>query len=280
VRDSATLLDLTHGPDALTPYMARPPKGSFAEAAQREPGRRTLAVYRNSPLGLEISSETLAALDRAVLLAREGGHSVEEIDLPMVGRDFITDFARVVACAVGGAMRLEAERVGGPVMGAVERGTRVLARYGELMPAADFAATLERLHARSRELLVATARFDAVLMPIIAHPPVAVGGMSAKGADEAVEKLLDNLRLTRLLKNPRVLAQLIDKSLWFTHWPALQNVTGQPSIALPVHMTATGLPLGVQAAGRLGDEETLLSLAGQMERLSGWVQRRAPLRVP
>jgi amidase len=45
-------------------------------------------------------------------------------------------------------------------------------------------------------------------------------------------------------------------------------------------MTAAGLPLGVQAAGRLGDEETLLSLAGQMERLSGWAQRRAPLRVP
>jgi amidase len=280
VRDSATLLDLTHGPDALTPYVARPPSGSFAEAAQREPGRLTLAVWRGSPLGLEISADTLAALDRAVLLAREGGHSVEEIGLPMADRGFITDFARIVACAVGGQMRLEAERTGGPVMGTVERGTRVLARYGGLMPAADFTATLERLHARSRELLAATSRFDAVLMPIIAHPPVAVGAMSAKGADEMVEKLLDNLRLTRLLKNPRVLAQLIDKSLWFTHWPAIQNVTGQPSIALPVHMTAAGLPLGVQAAGRLGDEETLLSLAGQMERLSGWAQRRAPLRVP
>ena len=52
----------------------------------------------------------------------------------------------------------------------------------------------------------------------------------------------------------------MDKSLWFTHWPAIQNVSGQPSIALPVHVTDAGLPLGIQAAGRPGDEETLLSL--------------------
>ena len=71
------------------------------------------------------------------------------------------------------------------------------------------------------------------------------------------------------------IGQLMDKSLWFTHWPAIQNVTGQPSIAMPVHVTAAGLPLGIQAAGRPGDEETLLSLAAQFERISGWLSRRA-----
>ena len=72
----------------------------------------------------------------------------------------------------------------------------------------------------------------------------------------------------------------MDTSLWFTHWPAIQNVTGQPSIALPVHVTSDGLPLGIQAAGRPGDEETLLCLAAQMEKISGWRDRRAPLLRP
>ncbi len=58
VRDSARLLDLTHGPDPLAPYAARPPKGTFAEAAARDPGRLSLAVYRKSPLGLDISPAT------------------------------------------------------------------------------------------------------------------------------------------------------------------------------------------------------------------------------
>lgn len=280
VRDSALLLDLSHGPDALAPYAARPPKGSFAAAASRDPGRLRLAVYRQSPLGLEISAETSTALETAVALAREGGHTVEEIDLPMIDRDFIAGFATTVSSAVAGYLRMEAARHGRSIAGKVERGTRVLGRFGELLSAGEVYATLERLHAAARELIVATAPFDAVLMPIIAHPPLPCGAMDAKGADEFTESMLDRLRLTRLLRVESLLGQLLDKSLWFTHWPAIQNVTGQPSIALPVHVTDSGLPIGIQAAGRPGDEETLLSLAAQMERLSGWRKRRAPLMAP
>ncbi|MEO3997671.1 amidase [Mesorhizobium sp. CAU 1732] len=280
VRDSALLLDLTHGPDALAPYVARPSRGTFIEAASRGPGRLKLGVYRGSPLGLDISWETLAALDTAIALAKEGGHSVEEIDLPMVDRAFMANFCRVVAASMAGTLRMEARRIGRNVAGDVERATRVLARLGEVLSAGEIYAAVERLHAASRSLLTETARFDAVLMPIIAHPPVPVGGLDPAGADEHIENLLDKLHLTRLLKRDGIFGQLMDKSLWFTPWPAIQNVTGQPAIALPVHVTAAGLPLGIQAAGRLGDEETLFSLAAQMETISGWKDRRAPLLTP
>lgn len=280
VRDSALLLDLTHGPDALTPYAARPPKGIFAQAATRDPGRMTLAAYRGSPLGLPISDDTRAALDTAVALAREGGHLVDEIDLPMAGRGFMADFCKVVAASIAGALRGEAARVGRGVTADLERSTRVIARLGEVLSAGEIYAAVERLHAVSRDLLTATRRFDAVLMPLIAHPPLAVGAMDPAGVDGMVENLLDRLRLTRLLRIDALFGQLMDKSLWFTHWPAIQNVTGQPAIALPVHVTAGGLPLGVQAVGRPGDEETLFSLAAQMEKLSGWLGRRAPLMKP
>jgi amidase len=117
-------------------------------------------------------------------------------------------------------------------------------------------------------------------MPVIAHPPLECGAMDAKGIDAFLEKALDALHLTRLLRLKPLFNQLLDQSLWFTHWPSIQNVTGQPAIALPVHVTAAGLPLGIQAAGRMGDEETLLSFAAQMEKLSGWRERRAPLMAP
>jgi amidase len=280
VRDSALLLDLTHGPDALAPYPARAPKGSFAAAAARDPGRLRIAVYRASPLGLPISDETLQALDIAAALAREGGHSVEEIELAFIGRDFMADFALAVASAVAGSVRKERARLGRSILGDVERGTRVLARFGEINTAGETYAALERLAEASRRLITETALYDAVLMPVIAHPPVKCGGMDATGADEFLENMLDRLHLTRLLKLKPMFAQLMDTSLWFTHWPAIQNVTGQPSIALPVHVTSDGLPLGIQAAGRPGDEETLLCLAAQMEKISGWRDRRAPLLRP
>ncbi|WP_322417361.1 amidase [Mesorhizobium huakuii] len=280
VRDSALLLDLTHGPDSLSPYAALPPKGTFAAAAARDPGKLSLAVYRKSPLGLPISAETMKALDTAVALAREGGHTVVEIDLAFIGRDFLADFCRTVASAVAGTLRAEALRVGRSVTGEVERATRVLGRLGEMVSAGEIYAGLQRLHAASRRMIEETAQYDAVLMPVIAHPPLACGAMDPKGADELIENLLDKLHLTPLLKLKPLFGQLMDKSLLFTHWPAIHNVSGQPSIALPVHVTEAGLPLGIQAAGRPGDEETLLSFAAQMEKLSGWLGRRAPLMVP
>lgn len=281
VRDTAALLDLTAGPDGLSPYVARPPRqGGFLAAQSRDPGRLTIGVYRGSPLGLDISAETLAALEQAVVLAKEGGHVVEEIDLPMIGRAFMADFARTVAAATAGFVRREGVRVGRKISADLERSTRVIARFGEIFSAGELYEGMERLHATSRALLAHTARYDAVLMPIIAHPPVACGAMDPKGMDEFLENALDRLRLTRLLKLDAFLNQLMDKSLWFTHWPAIQNVTGQPSVAMPVHVTASGLPLGIQAAGRLGDEETLISFAAQMERISGWTSRRAGLKVP
>ncbi|MFC3641525.1 amidase family protein [Aquibium oceanicum] len=239
-----------------------------------------MAVYRKSPLGLAISAETMAALDKAVSLARDGGHSIEEIDLPMIDRSFMADFARSVASATAGFVRGENVRNGRPIGPDLERSTRVLARFGETFSAGELYAGLERLHAASRNLISWTAKYDAVLMPVIAHPPLKVGAMNPAGADEFLENALDRLRLTRLLRIEQFLGQLMDKSLWFTHWPAIQNVTGQPSISLPVHVTDAGLPIGIQAAGRPGDEATLLSFAAQMEKLSGWLDRRAPLRRP
>jgi len=149
-----------------------------------------------------------------------------------------------------------------------------------MVSAGEVYAGLQRLHAASRRMIEETAHYDAVLMPVIAHPPLACGAMDPKGADELIENLLDKLHLTPLLKLKPLFGQLMDKSLFFTHWPAIHNVSGQPSIALPVHVTEAGLPLGIQAAGRPGDEETLLSFAAQMEKISGWLTRRAPLMVP
>jgi hypothetical protein len=41
---------------------------------------------------------------------------------------------------------------------------------------------------------------------------------------------------------------------------ALFNTTGQPALMLPLWQAKSGMPLGMQFAGRRGDEETLFSL--------------------
>jgi amidase len=280
VRDTAKLLDLTHGPDILAPYAARAPRSTFSEAAARAPGKLRLAFYQGSPLNLPVSPQTLDAMKSAISLAQDGGHSVEEIGLPMIGEQYWADFAFTIASSIAGTMQLESKRIGRNILADVERGTRVIARFGALISAGEAHAALLRLHYISRQIIAQTQQYDAVLMPLLAHPPLPCGAMEPKGADEMLENLADKLRLTRLLRLKPFRDKLIESSLWFTHWPAIQNISGQPAIALPVHMTKDGLPLGIQAVGRPGDEETLLSLAGQIEKISNWTARRAPFHVP
>jgi amidase len=55
------------------------------------------------------------------------------------------------------------------------------------------------------------------------------------------------------------------------------NWSGLPAISLPMHMTADGLPVGVQFVGRYGDEATLLALAAVLEQELRWQDRRPPV---
>ena len=57
----------------------------------------------------------------------------------------------------------------------------------------------------------------------------------------------------------------------------LFNTTGQPAIMLPLWQAKSGLPLAMQFVGRMGDEETLYSLAGQLEQALPWSGRKPPL---
>jgi amidase len=66
----------------------------------------------------------------------------------------------------------------------------------------------------------------------------------------------------------------VNRSIAFT---SLFNSTGNPAMSVPLHWTESGLPVGVQFAGRFGDEATLFRLAGQLEAAKPWNHRRPPL---
>jgi len=64
------------------------------------------------------------------------------------------------------------------------------------------------------------------------------------------------------------------RSVSFT---AFGNVTGLPSISLPLHWSEDGLPVGVQLTAGPWQEASLIALAAQLEQALPWRERRAPL---
>ena len=113
------------------------------------------------------------------------------------------------------------------------------------------AQTLLTAQATANHICRAVGRFfqeyDVLLTPTVAQPPLPLGAINANDPD-------------------------LDAKAWsartfnFCPFTPLFNMTGQPAISLPLHRTAGNLPLGVQFAGRYGDETTLLQLARQLEQ--------------
>jgi amidase len=63
----------------------------------------------------------------------------------------------------------------------------------------------------------------------------------------------------------------------YVPFTAMQNLTGQPAISLPLSWSKSGLPLGVQFVGRFGEEHVLLQLAAQIEKAAPWSKKRPPV---
>jgi amidase len=135
----------------------------------------------------------------------------------------------------------------------LERRTRALGRPGALV--GDRARDrLLAAEARMGERVRAQfAHHDVLLTPAMSQPAVPAQAMEGRGATVTY--------------------------LWETGWvpfEVLWNSTGQPAASVPAGFTQAGLPLAVQIIGRPDGEQTLLSLAAQLERARPWAQRRPP----
>ena len=250
VADAALLLDAISGP---SPWSVGPPSwdgGALLNAAVRGEGRFQLGVMTTSPWDdayeITVSPEAVAALELATSELDALGHGIEPVALesdPSYAPAFRTIWQ-------AGAANIPAE---GEQLQLLEPLTRWLVARGREMDARQLATALQELALFERSVIRQFASFDAIVTPSLAMTPRPVGWYNQDDPE---------LNFAQQVK--------------YTPWTSFANVSGLPAITLPLCMTESGLPMGVQLIGRPGREDVLLSIGAQLERRIAWQKRHPP----
>jgi len=120
-------------------------------------------------------------------------------------------------------------------------------RIGGLFSASDYVQAQRCRQLVKREFADVMRRVDLLVTPTMTQPAPAFEGYDA----------------TSTIRGPSFTAPF--------------NVTGMPAISVPCGFTASGLPVGLQIAGKPFDEPTVLRAAYTYQQHARWYERRPPI---
>jgi amidase len=254
VRDTATGLDVLAGYEPGDAFVVPPPSAPFADAAEREPGRLRVGFATEAPNGVPVDADVQQAVHDAVALLGELGHDVEEAAPDVDSEHFAENFVKVWIAGTGDELHTLEELKGEPLGDGIEPLTRQMSEVAGSMSATDYLIALDYLRRITRAIAAWWNDYDVLITPTLAKPAIEIGSLAPAPGEEPI-------------------LQLMNSATWVPFTP-VWNVTGQPAISLPLSQSETGLPIGVQFVGSLGAEETLISLAAQIEAARPWADRR------
>jgi amidase len=250
VADAALLLEVASGPHPGDLHTPPAPTESFAVAASRSPGRLRIALSTRIPFSgprahldpevrrrVEEMAETLALLGHDVTVADPAYRLVGISFMPRSHAGLADWGDRVPGFDLLDPRTQENCRNGRRMAGVLLRATRA------------FEGRMQRQVGRIFE------RFDVVLTPTTALPPLRIGSCD---------------RLSTWQTDKAIVAACPYAWPW--------NVLGWPAMSVPAGLTDAGLPVGAQLLGPANSEALLISLAAQLEAERRWYDLVPPVQ--
>ncbi|SNT12120.1 amidase [Tropicimonas sediminicola] len=264
VRDSAVLLDGTHGADLGAPYRAPPLRGTFRAAIEQAPGPLRIALCDTTFTGAPVHPECRrAVLDAAALLEEMGHHVVPARPVAADTAGMMRAWTDIVACGAALSVRKAVAARGRPLAeGEVEGVTRGAIAHAAQVTGDRYLECVNIVHAYGRSMEAFMLDHDILLSPTMAEPPAPIGRFG-HGTEDYVG----------YRTGP-------EGVFAYSPFTAAFNASGQPAATVPLHWTEAGLPVGVHLAARFGEDERLMSLCAELERARPWFGRRPPLMRP
>ena len=248
VRDTALVMNVIAGHDPRDPSSSNTPAEDFTSALDQ--GVRGLRIGVPKEYFFELlNDEVDQAISQASSVLEGLGASMGEVSisalqhsLPISGTILLTEAAEIHL----DHLRDRADDIGPDVRARLETGA--------LTPAVEYIKAQRARTAFNRQVAQAMERFDVLLTPTspIGAPRLGETAVEIGGHQESPLALLP--RLTR-------------------PW----NICGVPTISVPCGFTSSGMPIGLQLAGRPFEDALVLRVAQAYEQATEWHTRRPPL---
>jgi len=278
VRDSAAILDATHGPDIGAPYVLPPPMHPYLREIEQDPEPLRIGFNTQSPVGTPVHPECIRAVEHALHLLENLGHHIEEARPAVNGQALAKGVIVLYAGEMAALMDDLALILGRKAkLSDVESITWTLGLLGRTYTAGQIVKARREWELAARIMGQFHETYDLYLTPTMAYPPVKIGELALKSIERILLKAINLVGWGRLLTASGVIDKLAVENLSKTPFTQLANFTGQPAMSVPLHWTSDGLPCGVHFMGRYGDEATLLRLAAQLEKAQPWIKKRPPV---
>jgi amidase len=248
VADAATILDALVGIDPLSWYNAPMPLRPYAQELTEAPGTLRIGLVEQAPLGLPVDDEVLAAVRSTGSMLSDLGHDVRSAQMEVPDAALMA-FLNIVNSGLADYDGIDWTRTEPHV-----QANRVAAQAVDSLV---YVSSVHHLQRYSREQVARWgSEFDVLLTPTLSILPPQVGVLEEVHA------------------NPDAPSMTVFAMAVFN---AFFNITGQPAVSLPLHMSSTGLPIGMQLVGGAWQEDVLVRLAAQLEQAHPWADRRATL---
>lgn len=188
-----------------------------------------------------VDAEVLSAFKRFVRVLEGLGMTVDEVEFEYAGR--VRECWAPIRLGEAAAfhdewLRSRRGEYGPDVLSMLERGGRYTA--------VDYVKAVRLRHMIRGGVLRILDQYHAIVSPTTPLTAVEIG---------VTESEIDG-------KNIDIYSALTSQTI-------LHNIIGIPSISIPAGLSSRGLPIGVQIAGRLYDEVTILRIAHQAARKMG-----------
>ncbi len=184
---------------------------------------------------------------RTASLCEQLGHRVEEMKQPIDRPAMFTGFTTLWDY-LGGEI---VDHYGARASELLEPWTLGLGERRAAVTPERLAEALAQIDRASRALTIFHGEYDLVLSPVTSSAPPPIGHLAPT----------------------RPYAELFEALFGYVSYTPLHNMTGMPSISVPLFLGESGLPIGSMFSTAHGQDEMLLDLAAQLEAAAPWAGR-------